>query len=129
MAGGNSDFEIRFKTTHENTGAEQAAQQIDKVKESSAGAKAVMKGLAFELPAVARFMGFLSNPLTLVSAGLGMVIGKLVDLKRTADEALALQGRINSVADSVMSIARRAADFTAKAEDFEKGLRKIATAS
>lgn len=135
-----ADLAALKQTSQEARRVEQGVKQVAQAQNTTAKSaetaassgskfKDALRGIAFELPGVARFIGFLANPLTLVSAGLGIVAGKLLEVKKKADDALALQGRINSVGDSVMSIARRATDFAAKAEEFERGLKKIGTAS
>jgi hypothetical protein len=87
--------------------------------------KDAVKGLAFEFPVLARAIGFVSNPLTLLAAGLGIAASKFAEWHAKTQAVLAERGTLKSFSDTTRDLALHAAEFGRRAADFETGLRRI----
>lgn len=107
---------------------EKGATATKNLKEQKSALRDVVKGLAFELPGFARVLGFIANPMTLLSAGLGVAAGQLLKWKANADAVIAQRAEIATFAETLGTAAEKAGEFAKSAIKFETGLKQITSA-
>lgn len=144
MADAEREARIKITTVSDNSGLQKTKEELEEfkkrseelMKQSDQSAKSTsdltekkknlrdaVKGLALEVPGLARVIGLLSNPLTIVSAALGVAAGKMLDWKRSIEEAAQKRAELESIADTIKSLERSIAEFTmeAFADELKRG--------
>jgi len=105
MSDGKADFEIRFKTSHENTGGEQANNQLTKATGTAQRLKAAVKGVALEFPVLARVIGFVTSPITLFAAAASVAANAVLNWKRNIEELGKKQAELETLRFTMASYA------------------------
>lgn len=85
---------------------DRTAQSTERLTGSKSRLREAMRGLAVEFPLLARMMGFMANPLSLVTAGFALATGAVHQWVQSIREASRLQAEGEAIRMTVTSIAR-----------------------